>query len=138
MTVDFSDAAERHWEDAEYLFVDKRLPNSDHLFGLSAECALKAVMEALGMTMRPSGVPEKTYKVHINELWNHFLSFASGRVGANYAASLRTTLNPFTDWDVSDRYNNRLEFLPTVVADHRQGAVQTRKVLHQAIADGVI
>ena len=42
-------ALQRHWEDAELLFSEKRLANADHLYGFSAECGLKAVMEALGM-----------------------------------------------------------------------------------------
>ena len=48
MPVDFRDAAERHYEDAGYLLADDRLSDADHLFGLSGECALKAVMLYVG------------------------------------------------------------------------------------------
>jgi len=53
--------------------------NADHLFGLAAECALKAVMQALGMlSLRSDGVPaDKKHKVHINDLWNEFITFAN-------------------------------------------------------------
>jgi len=61
MPVDFYDACKRHWNDAEHLFDQKRLANADHLFGLAAECALKAVMVALGMTLLPDGKPEKKW-----------------------------------------------------------------------------
>ena len=44
MSVDFRDAAERHWTDAWLLFGNNRVANSDHLIGMAAECALKAVM----------------------------------------------------------------------------------------------
>lgn len=35
MLTDFLDAAERHFEDAEYLDADQRLANTDHLVWLS-------------------------------------------------------------------------------------------------------
>ena len=67
MPIDFCDAAQRHWEDAGYLLADARPANADQLFGLSAECALKAIMLALGMTLRADGAPEKPqHRVHIN------------------------------------------------------------------------
>jgi len=40
---DFLDAHERHWEDAELLFGNRRWANADHLYGLAAECGLKAL-----------------------------------------------------------------------------------------------
>ena len=59
MPLDFRDAAKRHWKDAEYLLEDERFAaNADHLFGMSAECALKAVMLSLGMQM-VGNMPEK-------------------------------------------------------------------------------
>jgi hypothetical protein len=48
---DYRDAAERHWEDAGFLINDNRIANTDHLFGMAAECALKAVMQTLGMKL---------------------------------------------------------------------------------------
>lgn len=95
MLSDFRDAAERHWGDAEYLFSDTRLANADHLFGLAAECALKAVMQALGMALGSGGVPvDQQYKVHINHLWDEFISFSSGRGGGRYAAALGDNATP--------------------------------------------
>jgi len=52
MPTDFRDAAERHFEDAGYLEAGNRPANADHLFGLSAECALKAVMQGLAQLQR--------------------------------------------------------------------------------------
>ena len=70
MPSDFIDAADRHFEDADFLESNGRVANADHLFGLSAECALKAVMQGLGMALRPGGVPlERRHRVHINDLW---------------------------------------------------------------------
>ena len=42
-SADFSNAHNRHWQDAELLFCDRRWANADHLYGFSAECGLKAV-----------------------------------------------------------------------------------------------
>ncbi|MDR3553905.1 MAG: hypothetical protein P4L55_04045 [Syntrophobacteraceae bacterium] len=51
MSVDFCDAAYRHFNDAKRLFDNDRMANADHLTGIAAECALKAVMVGLGMNL---------------------------------------------------------------------------------------
>ena len=53
--ADFRDAHLRHWQDAELLFEHQRWANADQLYGLSAECGLKAVMRALGMPVGRHG-----------------------------------------------------------------------------------
>jgi hypothetical protein len=46
------------------------LANAGQLFGLSAECALKAAMLSLGMTLRPDGTPaDRQHCVHLSQLW---------------------------------------------------------------------
>ena len=68
--ADFADAHRRHWEDAESLFDCGHWANADHLYGLSAECGLKAVMRALGMQVDDEGAPiDKEHRKHIDELW---------------------------------------------------------------------
>jgi len=138
MPVDFKDAAERHWSDAGTLFQQSRLANADHLFGLAAECALKAVMQALGMGLdATSGAPaDKAHKVHINHLWTEFITFATGRSGAQYVSLLPAGTNPFTDWDVSQRYEHQSQFAQNVVQQHQQGAKNAMAVLQQAKQDG--
>lgn len=49
MKTDFKNAYERHQKDAEILFDKKRYTNADQFYGLSAECALKAVIVGLGI-----------------------------------------------------------------------------------------
>jgi hypothetical protein len=139
MPVDFCDAAHRHWEDAGYLLVDDRLANADHLFGLSAECALKAIMFALGMTLDPKGRPsEQKHRVHINLLWNEFESFANERSGAHYASLLSGVPNPFMNWDVAQRFHHRADVTPGVAEDHHQAARTVKQVLDQAVLNGDI
>jgi hypothetical protein len=138
MPVDFRDAAERHWEDAGHLLEDARLANADHLFGLSAECALKAVMLGLGMKLKKDGKPEKPYTVHINLLWDEFITFASDRSGAHYATRMTGISNPFDDWDVNQRYDNRASITVKVVVSHQQAAETTKQVLETAVFNGDI
>jgi hypothetical protein len=136
MPVDFRDASERHWDDAGHLFTNARLANADHLFGLAAECAMKAVMRGLGMTLRPNDRPEDPYAVHINLLWDQFITFAHGRGGAHYANMLSGGRNPFDDWHVRQRYDHRNQFSQTVVENHQQASEETNRVLEEALLNG--
>ncbi len=43
---DYNDAAQRHWDDANFLLTAARIPNADQLFGLSAEQAYKSLIQA--------------------------------------------------------------------------------------------
>jgi len=139
MPVDFRDAAERHWEDAEYLSADTRTANADHLYGLSAECVLKAVMFALGMTLRTDGVPaDRQHRVHINDLWNEFVSFTNSRNGAQYASQISNIANPFTNWSVNQRYDHRTGVTSVITETHRQGAQMAKQILDSAILNGDI
>lgn len=137
MPVNFRDAAERHWKDAGYLLADARLANADHLFGFSAECSLKAMMCALGMGLREDGAPaDRQYRVHINDLWDEFPSFANARSDAYYANQLSSGPNPFANWDVNQRYNHGSGIKLDVVEAHRQGAQIAKQILDDAILNG--
>ena len=138
MPLDYRDAADRHWKDAIHLMSDSRLANADHLFGFSAECALKAVMQSLGMQMNPKkpGVPEPPFAVHIGRLGDEFLTFANARGGARYTVGIEGTLNPFSDWDISQRYNHSADISLQVVQNHLAGAKRTKAMLEEAFMDG--
>lgn len=139
MPTDFRDAAERHWEDAGCLLIDDRPANADHLYGLSAECALKAMMMGLGMPLRPDGAPEKKqHRVHINKLWDEFISFASSRAGARCTAYMDGVSNPFDDWDVAQRYAHRADISREAVNRHKSGTEKTKAALDAAIVYGVV
>lgn len=133
---DYYDAAQRHWDDASYLLSRRCLPNADQLFGLSAECALKAVMQPLGMPMN-NGRPSRREHGHIDVLWDEFITFANGKGQAHYAAFLGAT-NPFHNWDVRQRYENGSIVSMQVVMDHKSSAEIAFSCLTQAIVDGVV
>lgn len=138
MSVDFADAASRHWKDAELLHQHRRWPNADQLYGLAAECGLKAVMQGLGMALTPDGRPQQDeHRVHIDNLWSTFSDFASGANEAVYAALL-TQPSPFADWSIHQRYWSSNAVTPNRASSHRAGAQKVRQVLNKAQLDGRI
>ncbi|MEW6037989.1 MAG: SAM-dependent methyltransferase [Pseudomonadota bacterium] len=122
MNEDFLDAHKRHWDDAELLFQAQRWANADHLYGMAAECGLKALMEKLS----PQGAldPKQDY-VHImedkkpNNAWSRYQSYLSG--SRAIMLSLPQT-NPFSDWLASQRYAHQANFDQARAQSHRAGA----------------
>ena len=120
---DFQDAARRHLHDAELLFAQSspRLANASHLFGISAECSLKAI-----------GVNKK--------LGNLFNPKDGGHIGSNLFAELRNVIDMgasgdlalkldtlesghyFSAWSVSQRYTNQTTFAYATVLHQQLGA----------------
>ena len=127
---DFTDAYWRHWQDAELLFAHHRWANADQLYGLSAECGLKAVMQKLGMSVdEGTGRPPSTYRRHVNALWPKFQDFADKRDGARYLEMLPSG-SPFAKWEMDDRYANRNDFGS---ADVELRRVATREIARMVL-----
>ena len=124
--ADFADAHLRHWEDAESLFALDRWANADHLYGLSAECGLKAVMQALGMQVAPME--------HIDKLWPTYIDFVEGQHETHYVLCG----TPFADWSISDRYANRSHFTQPSVEPHRVAARQVRDIVKRSNIGGLL
>ncbi|MEA1050843.1 hypothetical protein U5801_13645 [Lamprobacter modestohalophilus] len=138
MSTDFRDAALRHLDDAELLLNDNCIPNADQLFGLSAECSLKAVMVGLGLATHPDGTPQDYgHKVHMPDLWAAFQSFASGRLASRYLDAMDIQ-NPFVDWDVEQRYWNSSAIQGAATQNHHLAALQCIESLERLIADGAV
>ncbi len=137
MSTDFRDASERHFGDGELLLAEDRLANADHLFGMSAECSVKAIMEALGMATSKAGAPRDSgHKVHMPELWAAFQSFASGRLASRYVEPLDKQ-NPFVDWKVDQRYWKQNYIGRGAARKHQNAAFQCRICLGKLVLDGV-
>ena len=133
--ADFADAHHRHWEDAKSLFALDRWANADHLYGLSAECGLKAVMRALGMQVDDEGKPtEKEHREHIDKLWPAYIDFVKHRNGGRYLLDGK----PFDNWSIHDRYANRSHFTRLNVAPHRAAAHRIRDVVELATTEGLL
>ncbi len=124
----FSDAAERHWSDGEYLHTAGRLDNADQLFGFAAECAIKTAVIRLLSVEENSELPDR-YRTHIDVLWDKISVQALSRNFPAVAALIKQT-NPFSDWCVSQRYNTSGSVTAEAVQAHRKmaqrllGAVQ--------------
>ncbi len=130
----FRMAAQRTYRDAAHLEDGKRIANADHLYGLAAECALKAILVGLGV-IPPSAPPPKTWWKHINLLWNQYSTYVSGHHHSSY---LVTSTNPFADWVVDHRYEDEALFTEARLRAHAAGALAAGLLLEQAILDGVV
>lgn len=124
LPADFLDAMDRHWQDAELLHSSERLANADHLYGLSAECGLKALFEQDGNRI------EGRTRCHIDRLWGKCGSLADGR--AESTSDFNPADNPFDDWRIGDRYAHRREIIRgRQLQRHRSGAEQVRTMIER-------
>lgn len=129
---DFANAADRYWTDANTLHQSGRLATADHLFGVSAECALKALMIKLsGATSLPG-----KYKSHLPDIWDEFIAYTPLSGIHPYAGML--SANPFSGWHIGDRYGHDSQFTAPRVTAHQAASLQVHKVLEQARIDGVL
>ena len=135
----YASAALRMRAHAESVFADPRAGTADHLFGLAAECALKAILHGRGVIPAPPAFPSdkatrKSFSTHIDRLWGEYAAWAAGE-------SAQLQLNPtssFGSWRAEDRYQHDNFFTLPRVAGHRTGAQTTAALLEQAIIDGVV
>jgi hypothetical protein len=136
LPTDYFDAMKRHWEDAELLWnqVPQRFANADQLYGLVAECGLKALMTKLvnGYFDHNRGRPSnRADLVHADGIWNCYMNYSQGGAAARYA--LPTNTNPFGQWEIDDRYANRMHFIHARVDGHRNAALIVKKLVDQAV-----
>ena len=132
MQSDFFNAFKRHWNDAEYLYADARWANADQLYAYSAECGLKCLMRLFGMAVDPDGNPLGSDKAHVNIIWERYEAYRAGGGSTDYILPH----NPFSNWDVSNRYANENNFNPIDVQLHRIGTDLVRKLIDKAVLDG--
>jgi hypothetical protein len=136
VATDFKDAHDRHFADANTLYHANRWANADHLYGLSAECGLKALMVSFGMQLQTNGAPNKSDKEHINKLLPRYEAYRSGHhEGINYPLS---QTNPFTNWDVNQRYDSQVGFTQSAVDPHQQGAKCIKQLVMKAQLAGLL
>ncbi|MGH3721339.1 MAG: hypothetical protein ACRDRI_21310 [Pseudonocardiaceae bacterium] len=128
--------------DAELLHVHSRPANADHLAGMAAECALKALIAGHlgghvnqeGLVVHPdTGTP---IKKHVNTLWPQ-MSIIVGNRPATALLPLLTS-EPFADWKVDERYCDGLHLTPAAVADHISAARTVIGILERAHLDGML
>lgn len=138
MNADFSNAHDRHRQDADLLFASHRWANADHLYGIAAECGLKRIMQAFGMAVNSmTGSPAQfDDRKHVDLVWARFESYRSGHhQGTGYALPLPS---PFNDWKVEQRYAHESNFDQARAQAHRAGAELIFGLVKKAQLDGLI
>lgn len=132
MSENYKEAARRHFEDAEYLHLDSRHPNAAQLYGLSAECSIKALLVALGHSIK--------IKKHIDELAISIVSietYVNSRVGNRYSAAI-SSVQCFSDWKISHRYESASAIPLNSIDKWQQSANDVQVMIQQAFIDGFI
>lgn len=99
MSVNFEESCIRHYEDAEILKKNNRLPNAAQLYGFCAECGVKHIIIA----KKYVGSISPKEKKHIHELKGPVLQLLSGRATGLYT-KLEKVFDDFADWHTSHRY----------------------------------
>ena len=138
MQADFLDAHYRHWQDAEQLFASGRWANADHLYGVAAECGLKHLMLAFGMSVdQKTGRPQDDKdRRHINNISGRFESYRSGKVtGTDYTLPASGF---FDQWDISDRYAHHSNFDSLRAQSRQTGAEFVCQLIKKAQRDGLL
>ena len=132
MSENFTQAALRHWRDAELLKGQGRIDNADHHYGIAAECAIKqALLHLPAFAMR--GTLQNPYKEHIDVLWNR-VNHQS--LQQSYPGLLAVVKGGqfFDDWHISQRYSPDNEVSVTAMQKHRAIALQLFKVTRLRVA----
>lgn len=137
--IDFHASAFRHLADANLLESASRFANSGHLYGLGAECGIKALLVSHGLPTDVDGSPDKTtgFKVHVNVFAGAVANlrvFLSGRSGAHYVAMI-PRIGAFADWEVSHRYFAEAA-IPQSLPHWKAAAHEVGRMLDQARIDG--
>ncbi len=132
---DFYSAHKRHNTDADMLFKEHSLANADQLYGISAECGLKTLMSKWGMPHDENGNPRKKDRLHIDQIWERYETYRAGKISSDYGLS---SGNPFSDWDVSQRYEDDAKITINVVQEHKNAAKEVCSLVQKATLDGIL
>lgn len=128
----YTDAALRHWQDANILEGEDSIESADHLFGLAAECAIKSVLVKFPSFLN-EGRLGVFYKQHINILWGRVNHQSYHRAYPHLAAFLKVS-HDFDDWDIEQRYFSNGHLSVDRLAVHKEAA---RRVLGNSKLLGV-
>ena len=109
-----------------------RLANAGHLYGLAAECALKAFLEEGGVNFSASG----KWWMHIEDIWDKRLLHMNTRHAAKAYAAKLARQNPFAQWDVVHRYCKEADIPLQALPDWEHGSKSAVKLLETAELDG--
>jgi hypothetical protein len=120
----YEDAAQRHFQDAKFLHeqIPSRLANASHLFGISAECALKCIMRGNnGFGKVPRGSSG-----HLPRLLREFKMHSATKGNAALLKRIEKCAEGLSGWSIDQRYYAQTAFLTETVASE---SVSAQKIL---------
>lgn len=135
---EFAGAARRHFDDAELLRSNSRLPNADYHYGFAVECALKSLLlRYLGATMnhRDKPILGSQSLSHLPDVWDRAALHAQGR-SATRLVSAMGAANPFDGYSVTHRYRGNPLVDADVLAERRKAAHEMLSLHQQALVVG--
>jgi hypothetical protein len=140
MGEDYQDAAGRHLQDANLLFDQSppRLANASHLFGISAECSLKAIARQSNPNIRSWKSKNIGSNGHLPMLATELLHLAPSIEGnADLAKKIQGLAPSFADWEVGQRYHPQTTFDADAVGRQQTGA-HYANLLMRNVLSGVV
>ena len=133
MGFNFKESAKRHMDDAVLLESESRNMNADHHYGYAAESALAAILNHFSAFPKDENgdiIPPNHLKKHINELWPLFdKQLPSGRISAKARIGRN---NPFSDWNVVQRY--WCNSSQVNLEQHKRGAKHVMAILTRIVS----
>lgn len=96
------EAAHRHFDAARSLDGSSKRAAAAYLFGLAAECAVKAVLETTGLRPRFSERKTDPYYAHFPELRGLLGDAMAGRSASRLAPFAESAF--MAEWDIRVRY----------------------------------
>jgi hypothetical protein len=139
---DYREAAARHARDAKFLREHDRLENAGQLFGMHAECALKALLVAHGLKTTPEGDIDrsaKEYRKHIDVLHSLVSSmsiFPDGRSAADIVPYMEN-LSDFASWNIEHRYK-KSEIPLNDMSKWAQASHDLEQMIDHAVMQGIM
>ena len=124
---DYQNASKRHLDDAELLFIQtpSRVANASHLFGVSAECSLKAIARNSNPTAVFGG-----RNGHIPQLFAELTNVAPAIFGnSDLVIDIGSIKGYFSSWKVEQRYHAQSNFVEATVTQEQIGANQAHLLM---------
>lgn len=147
-SVGYFESARRHFQDANTLLRSSRKANAGHLFGVAAECGVKALLVASRVPIDTEGsigslpgVKGKGFRDHMPNLAQALTDFMGnipdGRRAATYLSTL-SGLGNFSDWRIEHRYWREAALPLGSIERWQSAAGGVMTVLDQAKEDGIL
>jgi hypothetical protein len=103
------DAAHRHHDAANKLHDENKRAAAAYLYGLAAECAVKALLEKQGVRPQADARKSDPYYAHFPELRALLEDTVRGRGAALFNPFLRASF--MNEWDITLRYAPNREII---------------------------